>query len=102
MPAGDPKAGDRYVVRQPFEAIVLVMFFAPFTDGATRLLPVGLEFEIWRDPAPAARGLNARPIDPEKWESQLVSLENRSDKKYGGFSISIMKADLATKCAKVR
>jgi len=97
----DPKGGDHYVVREPFEAIVLVQFFAPLTDGARRVLPSGLEFTIWGDPVPEAVGVSARPVDPARWEQELVSAENLRDEKYGGYSFSVNKADLASRCAKV-
>jgi hypothetical protein len=101
MSSSDPKDGDRYVVSRPFQAIVMVQFFAPFTDGATKILPSGLEFSIWGDPVPTDPGVNAQPIDPEKWASPLVSSENLSNEKYGGFSFVIMKTDLAASCARV-
>ena len=101
MSGDEPKDGDRYVVSQSFEAIVIVQFFAPFTDGATKILPTGLEFSIWGDPVAAARGVSARPIDPEKWASELVSSKNLNDPKYGGYSFSITKIDLAESCIKI-
>jgi hypothetical protein len=93
-----PKDGNRYIVTSEFETIVMVQFFAPFSDGERRVLPAELEFSIWGNPQLSARAVSARPLEPQRWERQLVSNENRQDELYGGYGLTIMLADLKAHC----
>jgi hypothetical protein len=102
MPTPEPTIGDHYVITEPFEAIVLVHFFAPFTDGSHRTLPIGLGFTILGNPVSGAAAVSAGPVDPDRWARDLVSSENLNDQKYAGYSLVINRGDLASRCAVVR
>jgi hypothetical protein len=103
VPASEvvPKGGDNYIVVTPFEAIVMVQFFAPFTGGDRRSLPSGLQFSIWGEPVSTASAVSAKPLDEKHWESALVSEDDRAGEKYGGYSLVISRADLAERCRQV-
>jgi hypothetical protein len=96
-----PKDGQRYVVDRTFEVLVMVQFFAPVSDGEDRHLPQGLHFEIWGDIPNTARAALARPIEVQRWESVLVSEENRTNELYGGYVLCIELDDLARFCSPV-
>ena len=68
---------------------------APFTGGGESTLPKGTQVRVkipdWiREPI----GVYADPIDVPRIERLLVSEDDRTNAKYGGFSLSISTADL--------
>jgi len=95
-----PRQGDRYVVSTEFDAIVQTHWFAPFTGGDYRSLPVGLEFIVEVDPPATASAVLARPEPPKRWETLLVEEHERSAEKYAGYSLVIPLRDLATHCVR--
>jgi hypothetical protein len=101
VPENLPKDGDKYTVANEFEITVMVQFFAPFSDGERRVLPVGLEFSIWGNPPVSARAVSAKPIETQRWESKLVSEKNRQDELYGGYALTIMLDDLISHCRRL-
>ena len=99
MKLDKPRAGDRFVVQEPFEAIVAVHWRAPFTSGCDRTLQEGLEFTVLIDPPPEATAIAAQPSDVGRWESELVPEEDRTADKYGGYSLVISFDNLLRHCA---
>jgi len=93
-----PRRGDRYVVTAEFQAIMLTHWFAPFTGGGSRPIPVGLEFIVTVDPPAKATAVNGQPHPSDVWEKMLVDERERTAEKYGGYSVSIPLTDLATHC----
>jgi len=63
-----PTRGDRSVVTAEFQAIVLTHWFAPFTGGGWRRIPVGLEFVVTADPPAKATAVNGQPHPPDTVE----------------------------------
>jgi hypothetical protein len=101
MPADDnhrPKDGSRYVVTTEFEAIVMTQWFAPFTGGYRRLLPVGLDFVVWGDPPSTATAVGARPVPYDRWQAVLVDAADINDELYGGYTLSITFDQLNEHC----
>jgi hypothetical protein len=95
MSSDRARKGDRYLVTAEFEAVVLTQWFAPFTGGDRRLLPVGLEFMVSADPPKVATAVSAE-LDPAgKWEEK-----DRTNEKYGGCSLVIPFDDLAIYCSR--
>ena len=88
-------------MRSPFVGLVLTSWFAPFTGGDEQTLPVGLEFVVQHDPLEGATAVNGRADPYELWEQRLVSEEDRSNEKYGGFYLVITFDDLAAHCGLV-
>ena len=96
-----PKAGERYIIREPFEAGVLTHWRAPFTGGSQRVLPRGLEFRVAFDPSEVANAVSAEPTSPQDWEPVLVEETDRSADKYAGYSLVIQFEDLSAYCDRV-
>jgi hypothetical protein len=96
--ARGPRTGDRYVVREGFNAHVLTQWRAPFTGGSQQILPVGLEFVIDHDPMPKSKGIAARPDPYDVWERELVSQEDREAEKYGGYYLVVLYELLDAHC----
>jgi hypothetical protein len=83
-----------------FETTVLTHWFAPFTDGYQRPLPVGLEFAVVADPPATAAAVTAKPDPYEHWQSVLVDSKDISAEKYGGYSLAIPFDCLKTHCSR--
>lgn len=96
-----PKKGDRYRVTRPFEAGVLTQWAVPYTGGSRKLLPRGLEFEVFVDPPPAASAVGADPIPHQLWEPILVDAREWTDAHYCGYHLVIRLRHLATVCEKL-
>ncbi|HVK80114.1 MAG TPA: hypothetical protein VM915_05825 [Verrucomicrobiae bacterium] len=97
-----PREGERYIVRSPFEAIVMTHWEAPYTGGAPKRIPAGVSFVIDYDPPDMASAIGVRPEDSARWEPHLVDAAERSAAKYAGYSISIPFTLLAMHCERVR
>src|SRR5579864_6053731 len=95
-----PRLDDHYIVNSEFEAIVLTHWLGPFTGGAKRLIPVGLEFTVIAGP-PEAAAISVRPAPPERWEALLVDQQDRSAEKYGGYSLVIPWDRLRAHCSRL-
>jgi hypothetical protein len=96
-----PKQGERYVVRAPFEAIVMTHWQAPFTGGAPRVIPAGIAFTLDYDLPPMASAIGVTPEEPARWEAALVDEDDRRHEKYGGYSISVPFDLLARHCERI-
>ncbi len=96
-----PKAGEIYVVNEPFESGVVIHWRAPMTTGYDQTLPAGLRFEIIHDPPPGAGGAYARPLDAT-WEGSFVRPEDRAHPKYDGYSLVVGLDDIENRCGKAR
>lgn len=91
--------GDRYVVTTAFEAIVLTQWFAPFTGGYEKLIPVDLECTVAAGQPAAATAIAAKPDPSDRWEMLLVDERDRTADKYGGYYLIITFARLKTHCS---
>jgi hypothetical protein len=96
-----PQTGQRYVVREPFETIVTTQWFAAFTGGARKVIPVGVTFSIDYEPPPQASAVGVRPDDGDRWLLLLVDEADRNDPKFGGYSINVPFDLLATHCERI-
>jgi hypothetical protein len=96
-----PKLDDHYIVNSEFEAMVLTHWLGPFTGGAKRLIPVGLEFTVIADPPEMVAAISVRPVPPERWEAFLVDQQDRSAEKYGGYSHVIPRDQLGAHCSRL-
>jgi hypothetical protein len=90
-----PLDGEVYETLEDTRIKFLTHWRAPFTGGGEGTLPKGTEVRVkipdWiREPI----GVYADPIDVPRIERLLVSEDDRTNAKYGGFSLSISTADL--------
>jgi hypothetical protein len=93
-----PLDGDVYEAVEDTVVKFLTHWRAPFTGDGSGTLPKGTKVRVnvpdWmREPV----GVYADPFDAERIERALVSEADRSNAKYGGFSLSISTAEL-NKC----
>jgi hypothetical protein len=94
------RKGDVYEVMRPFEALVLTTWFAPFTGGDKRTLPVGLRFCLSIDPPSGATAVSADVEHAKRWEQKLVSIEERTADKYSGYYLVIPFDQVGNNCTK--
>jgi len=90
-----PLDGEVYEALEDTPTKFLTHWRAPFTGGGEGTLPKGTRVRVkipdWiREPI----GVYAEPLDSPQIERLLVSEDDRSNVKYGGFSLSISTADL--------
>lgn len=90
-----PVNGDIYEARQETPISFLTHWQAPFTGGGEGVLPQRTRVRVtvfdWiREPI----SVYATPVDAPQIENLLVSEADRTNPKYGGFSLSISTADL--------
>ena len=93
-----PKKGERYVVRREFPASILTTWFAPFTGGGKKTIPIGLEFVIENEPNAGAVAATALPDPYESWERELVDPSEREAEKYSGYYLVIRFDALYANC----
>jgi hypothetical protein len=90
-----PLDGEVYETLDDTRVRFLTHWRAPFTGGGDGVLPRGTRIRVkvldWiREPI----GVYAEPLDGPRIESLLVSEADRTNPKYGGFSLSVSTADL--------
>lgn len=95
-----PRKGEVYRVEQAFTGLVLTSWRAPFTGGGEKILPVGLRFEVTRDPPPGATGISANPQPYSEWEQRLVNADDREAEKYGGYSLVVTFEQMRRHCVR--
>jgi hypothetical protein len=93
--------GQKYSVRERFEAVVRIAFFTPSMIERRCTLPVGFQFFIWGIPEPGADWVSVKPVEQERWERVLVGEREREDALYGGFTIRVERGDLVKMCTRV-
>ena len=90
-----PLDGDIYEALEDTPISFLTHWRAPFTDGGSGTLPKGTKVRVKVfDNAPNATRVYASPLDADVVERLLVSEADRTNPKYGGFSLSISIGDL--------
>jgi hypothetical protein len=90
--------GQKYTVRERFEAVLKIEFFTPASTDERCTLPVFFAFTIWDLPAPPTGSVTIRPVEEDRWEQMFVTEKNRLNPLYGGYSLSIRTADLLKRC----
>jgi hypothetical protein len=86
--------GDEFIVRKSFEALLMLFWKAPFTDGVTVKLEPGLMLASIQNTRPDTTGFYCNPKNVEEFETRYVSEATRISKSYGGFAVLIMKSDI--------
>jgi hypothetical protein len=90
-----PKLGDVYESLVDQEVAFMTGWIAPVTGGGKGMLLVGERMRISADPVDEKPiGICARPLEYEKLEARMVSKEDRTNPKYGGFSLLVKTVDL--------
>ena len=80
------------------EVLYLTHWYAPFTGGGTGVLPAGTVFVVEDDPRPTATAVACKPENTSAIEALLVPEKERSDKKYGGFHLSMKLDVIGSQC----
>jgi hypothetical protein len=90
-----PKKGDVYEVIADVEVTYLTHWAAPFTGGGKGVLRAGEQVRVTDhqyDPKPIV--FSAQPVNRADVEQRFVPLNERSNPKYSGFSLSMKTIDL--------
>jgi hypothetical protein len=93
-----PNAGDRLVIRSPFQCLIGTSWRAAFSGGGEATLPAGLEFVVQHDPPEGASAAAAIPDPYDEWEELLVDKADREHPKYAGYHLVVGLDDLAAHC----
>ena len=88
------KKGARFLLTSPIPAIALTHWHAPFTGGHEVSIPAGTIIVVNIDQVEGAAGVSCSPENYEELHAALVPEEDRRAEKYGGFSLSVLLADL--------
>ena len=90
-----PKDGEVFEAVRELQVTYLIHWRAPYSSGGECRLPMGTRIRVSVpafDPQPI--GVSAVPVEEKAMEQQLVPEADRSDSKYGGYSLSLNVARL--------
>lgn len=92
-----PKTGDLYEVVKALEVTFLTHWSAPYTGGGEGMLVPGDRIWLPDQLNEKASSAYAEPVDYPELEQRFVSVSDRTDFNYSGFSIIVKTVDLNEK-----
>jgi len=90
--------GQRYRVVNDTPAICMTYWKAPYTGGVKVVVPAGEVLVVTADPSPRATGADLLPERYDALLAKFVPFKERSDPKFGGYSLCLMFDQIDANC----
>jgi hypothetical protein len=91
-----PQTGEIFQLERPVNAVVMITFAAPFTDGFDAVLPIGTKILIKEISEPKPIIIFCDPVEYRSLETLLVPDNLRCDFRYTGYYLAIETMEFRT------